>query len=38
MRGIDPNVVMGKDGQAYLYWSQGNIYGAKLMPNMLELA
>ncbi|MFC6225781.1 family 43 glycosylhydrolase [Hymenobacter artigasi] len=38
VRGIDPNVFMDKDGRAYLYWSQGNIYGAKLKPNMLELA
>jgi len=26
-----------KDGQAYLYWAQGNIYAAKLKANMLEL-
>jgi len=38
VRGIDPNVFMDKDGQAYLYWSAGNIYGAKLKENMLELA
>ena len=38
VRGIDPNVFIDKDGQAYLYWSQGNIYGAKLKANMLELA
>ena len=38
VRGIDPNVFIDKDGQAYLYWSQGNIYAAKLKPNMLELA
>jgi hypothetical protein len=38
IRGIDPNVFIDKDGQAYLYWSQGNIYGAKLKENMLELA
>jgi len=35
--GIDPNVFMDNDGQAYLYWSQGNIYAAKLKPNMLEI-
>ncbi|MBC7888215.1 MAG: family 43 glycosylhydrolase [Ferruginibacter sp.] len=35
--GIDPNVFIDKDGQAYLYWSSGNIYGAKLKANMLEL-
>ncbi len=38
VRGIDPNVFIDHDGQAYLYWSQGNIYGAKLQANMLELA
>jgi len=37
VRGIDPNVFIDKDGQAYLYWSGGNIYGAKLKENMLEL-
>lgn len=38
VKGIDPNVFIDKDGQAYLYWSQGNIYGAKLKEDMLELA
>jgi len=38
VKGIDPNVFIDKDGQAYLYWSQGNIYGAKLKENMTELA
>jgi len=38
VRGIDPNVFIDKDGQPYLYWSQGNIYGAKLKDDMLELA
>jgi hypothetical protein len=37
VRGIDPNVFIDKDGQAYLYWSAGNIFGAKLKDNMLEL-
>jgi hypothetical protein len=37
VRGIDPNVFIDKDGQPYLYWSQGNIFGAKLKDNMLEL-
>ena len=37
VRGIDPNVFIDKDGQAYLYWSAGNIYVAKLKANMLEL-
>lgn len=36
--GIDPNVFIDKDGQAYLYWAMGNIYVAKLKGNMLELA
>jgi hypothetical protein len=38
IHGIDPNVFIDKDGQAYLYWSAGNIYGARLKENMLELA
>ncbi|MDN3670393.1 family 43 glycosylhydrolase [Echinicola jeungdonensis] len=38
VRGIDPNVLIDNDGQAYLYWSEGHIYGAKLKDNMLELA
>ncbi|MGY2134713.1 family 43 glycosylhydrolase [Hymenobacter sp. HD11105] len=38
VHGIDPNVFIDKDGQAYLYWSQGDIFGAKLKENMLELA
>ncbi|MET0636888.1 MAG: family 43 glycosylhydrolase [Chitinophagaceae bacterium] len=37
VKGIDPNVFIDDDGQAYLYWSQGNIFGAKLKENMLEL-
>jgi hypothetical protein len=38
VHGIDPNVFVDKDGQAYLYWSAGNIYAAKLKENMIELA
>ena len=38
INGIDPNVFIDKDGQAYLFWAQGNIYGAKLKDNMTELA
>ncbi len=38
VHGIDPNVFIDKDGQAYLYWASGNIYAAKLKDNMLELA
>jgi hypothetical protein len=37
VRGIDPNVFIDKDGQAYIYWSMGNIFGAKLKENMLEI-
>jgi beta-xylosidase len=36
--GIDPNVFIDEDGQAYFYWSRDKIYGAKLKDNMLELA
>ena len=36
--GIDPNVFIDKDGQAYLYWAARNMYVAKLKENMLELA
>ncbi len=38
--GIDPNLFIDRDGQAYLYWAgvgQG-LLGAKLKDNMLELA
>ncbi|WP_324721699.1 family 43 glycosylhydrolase [Salinimicrobium sp. HB62] len=38
VEGIDPNVFIDNDGQAYLYWSRGEIFGAKLNDNMLELA
>jgi len=38
VHGIDPNVFIDKDGQAYLYWAEGNLYAAKLKENMLELA
>ncbi len=38
VHGIDPNVFIDKDGQAYIYYAQGNIYAAKLKENMLELA
>jgi hypothetical protein len=37
IRGIDPNVLIDKDGKAYIYWSMGNIYVARLKDNMLEL-
>jgi hypothetical protein len=38
VNGIDPNVFIDKDGQAYLYWAMGNITVAKLKDNMIELA
>ena len=38
VNGIDPNVFIDKDGQAYLYWAMGNIMVAKLNENMTELA
>lgn len=37
VNGIDPNVFIDKDGQAYLYWSMGNIFVAKLKENMVEI-
>lgn len=37
VRGIDPNLFIDKNGQAYMYWSMGNIFVAKLKENMLEL-
>lgn len=37
IHGIDPNVLIDKDGQAYIYWSMGHIFVAKLKENMLEL-
>jgi len=37
VHGIDPNVFIDKDGQAYLYWSMGNLFVARLKENMLEL-
>jgi arabinoxylan arabinofuranohydrolase len=38
IHGIDPCVLIDKDGQAYLIWAARNFYIAKLKPNMLELA
>ena len=37
VRGIDPDVLIDKDRQAYLYFAAGNIYVAKLKENMLEV-
>ncbi|MDR2496051.1 MAG: family 43 glycosylhydrolase [Tannerellaceae bacterium] len=39
VHGIDPGLFIDKDGQAYIYWAGfGNLMGAKLADNMLELA
>lgn len=38
VRGIDPSVFIDKDGQAYIYYSLGRIFAAKLKDNMTELA
>ena len=38
VHGIDPNIFIDKDGQAYIYWAMGEIFAAKLKDNMLELA
>lgn len=37
VRGIDPCVLIDKDGQAYIYWVQAGLSVAKLKPNLLEL-
>ena len=37
VHGIDPNVFIDRDGQAYLYWAARDLYVAKLKPNMTEL-
>lgn len=37
VHGIDPNVFIDKDGQAYLYWAIGHIFAARLKENMTEL-
>jgi hypothetical protein len=37
VKGIDPNVFIDDDGQAYLYWSARHIFGARLSENMLEI-
>jgi hypothetical protein len=39
VKGIDPNVLFTKDGQAYIYWgNESKLYVAKLKENLLELA
>lgn len=35
--GIDPAVFIDEDGQAYLYWGQHQLRGAKLKSNMREI-
>lgn len=37
VHGIDPNVFIDRHGEAYLYWSQGNIFVARLKENMIQL-
>jgi hypothetical protein len=37
VKGIDPSVLIDKDGSAYLYYSLNKIYVAKLKPNMVEI-
>jgi len=37
VKGIDPAVLIDKDGSAYLFYSQEKIFAAKLKPNMLEI-
>jgi hypothetical protein len=37
VHGIDPNVLVDKDGQAYLVWAEGDIYIARLKKDMLHL-
>jgi hypothetical protein len=37
VNGIDPSVLIDKDGSAYLYYSLNKIFVAKLKPNMREI-
>jgi hypothetical protein len=37
VNGIDPCVLIDKDGQAYIYWPSGGVRVAKLKENMVEL-
>jgi hypothetical protein len=38
VKGIDPGVLVDKDGGAYLYWSASDkLFAAKLKPNMVEI-
>ena len=38
IHGIDPCVLIDRDGQAYIYWAGMGLHMAKLKPNMMELA
>ena len=38
VHGIDPCVLIDKDGQAYIYWAGAGLHMVKLKPNMTELA
>jgi hypothetical protein len=35
--GIDPGILIAKDGSAYIFWARGRISVARLKDNMLEL-
>ncbi len=38
VKGIDPGVLVDKDGSAYLYWAgMDKLLVAKLKPNMIEI-
>ena len=37
VNGIDPSVLIDKDGSAYLFWSMNKIFVARLKPNMMEI-
>lgn len=37
VKGIDPSVLIDKDGSAYIYYSADKIFAARLKPNMLEI-
>jgi len=37
VKGIDPSVLIDKDGSAYLYYSLDKIFAARLKPNMVEI-
>ncbi len=37
VKGIDPCVLIDKDGQSYIYWAGNGLWAAKLKDNMLQL-